>query len=289
MELSGREFHVSSDFPVTFCAGSGLVGHTRMSRFGHLELESPRTTATSPRHFVPDASQAQCVMEAQAAFERAEFESALRWFSRSLEHGSDHVPAWAGQVRALLELGRPGEAKVWADKALERFADQPDLLALKAMALGRLRDPAALAFSDAAVACPGETPTVWLARADVLLSLGEKTAEACFSRALQLAPQDATLRWLVGRVRAFWGQFAAALKSIQDALALAPDRFALWVEAGICQAELGLTDPAARSFQQALALQPGCRAAQDGLNSLGMASMGQKLRGWWRRLGAGSR
>ena len=151
-----------------------------MSRFGHLELETSTPASTALRHFVPDSSQAQCLLEANQAFDRAEFESALRWFGRSLEHGLSQVPAWVGQVRALLELGRPADAKVWADKALERFADHPELLALKAMALGRTGETAtALAFSDAAVARPGDFPLVWLARADVLLARGEKTAEHC--------------------------------------------------------------------------------------------------------------
>ena len=256
----------------------------QMSRFGHLELGTSSNPSTAPKHFVADSSQAQCLQEAQAAFERAEFEPALRWFGRCLEHGPNYIPAWVGQVQALLELGRPGEAKVWADKALERFVDQPELLALKGMALGRLGETAtALAFSDAAVARPGDSPTVWLGRADVLLARGEKSAEHCFTRALQLAPGDVTLRWLAARIRAFWGQFAAALKLVQDAVALAPDRFALWVDAGLYQAELGLSDPAIRSFHQALALQPGCRLAQNGLNALGDVSILQKIRGWWRR------
>lgn len=256
----------------------------RMSRFGNLELETTTPEVAVQRHFVPDSSQARCLQEANQAFDRAEFESALRWFGRCLEHGLQHIPAWVGQVQSLLELGRPAEAKVWADKALERFADQPELLALKAMALGRTGDTAtALAFSDAAITRPGDFPLVWLARADVLLARGEKTAEHCFTRALQTAPGDATLRWVASRIRRFWGQFAAALKLVQEAIALAPDRFALWVDAGLCQAELGLTDPATRSFHQALALQPGCRAAQSGLNALGNTSWAQRLRGWWRR------
>jgi len=254
-----------------------------MSRFGHLELGTTSPSTTS-RHYVPDSSQSQCVQEATLAFERAEFESALRWYGRCLEHGPNHVPAWSGQILALLELGRPAEAKVWADKALERFIDHPELLALKAMALGRSGESlTALSFSDAAVARPGDFPLVWLGRADVLLSRGEKSAEHCFTRALQLDPANATWRWLAARIRMFWQQFAAALRLLQETLALVPDRFAVWVDAGLCQRELGLTDAATRSFHQALALQPGCRAAQQGLNSLEGVSLMQRLRGWWRR------
>ena len=75
----------------------------------------------------PDAQ--RHVAEAQAAYERADFEQALRSYSRVLEHDPLHVPAWAGQVRALIELGEFQEARLWADKALERFPTEPELLA----------------------------------------------------------------------------------------------------------------------------------------------------------------
>ena len=41
----------------------------------------------------------------------------------------------------LIELAEYREAKIWADKALERFPHEPELLAAKAVALGRERRP----------------------------------------------------------------------------------------------------------------------------------------------------
>src|SRR6185436_12108099 len=118
-------------------------------------------------------------------------ESALRLYSKVLEYDPLDTNAWTGQVRMLIELGEFREAKLWADKALERFPHHPELLAAKAVALGRSGDlQGALAFSDAAIEERGDTPYVWLARADVLLAREETRADYCLEEALLLAPRN---------------------------------------------------------------------------------------------------
>jgi len=90
--------------------------------------------------------------QARAGCEQGDFEHALRAYARVLEYNSQNPAAWTGQVRMLIELGEFHEAKVWADKALERFAHEPELLAAKAWRWG---GPAIWrprwAFSDAGV------------------------------------------------------------------------------------------------------------------------------------------
>src|SRR3954468_10315304 len=108
----------------------------------------------------------------------------------------------------LIELGEFGEAKLWADKALEKFPNDAELLASKAVALGRTGDvKGAMLFSDAAVEQRGDTPYVWLARADVLLAREEKRAEASFERALMVAGGDWFVLWLAARIRSYYEQF----------------------------------------------------------------------------------
>ena len=254
------------------------------NRFANLELELPSCSQVVQKQALPSSNQGQCLAEASAAFNRAEFESALRWYGRCLEYGLEQTAAWIGQVQCLLELSRPSEARIWADKALERFVDEPVLLSLKAMALGRLGDPTvALAFSDAAVERDNHHPIIWLARADILLAKGARTAEHCFVEAMRSGLGDATVSWLAGRIRRYWGQFAGAAKFFQEALAVSPDRYAVWVDLGLCQTLLGLIEPATRAFHQALALNPGYQPAQAGLNSLRTTSAGARITGWWRR------
>src|SRR5689334_5774267 len=128
--------------------------------------------------------------KARSAFENGEFESGLRLYSKVLEFNPENATAWTGQVRMLIELGEFREAKLWADKALERFPHEPELLAAKAVALGRGGDlQGALAFSDASIEERGDTPYIWLARGDVLMAREETRADYCFEKALMLAPR----------------------------------------------------------------------------------------------------
>src|SRR5256712_12234499 len=133
----------------------------------------------------------------------------------------------------LIELGEFREAKLWADKALERFPREPELLAAKAVALGRGGDlQAALAFSDASIEERGDTPYIWLARGDVLLARKEHRADYCFEKAQLLAPQDWFVNWLAARIRYYYEQFALALKLLQEAVEWNSTHFLLWLELG---------------------------------------------------------
>src|SRR5262245_34913024 len=120
-----------------------------MSRFVNLEFdgESERQAQGSKKGLTKD--EAYYVSEARSAFESGNFESALRLYSKVLEFNPGNAEAWTGQVRMLIELGEFREARLWADKALERFPHEPDLLAAKAVALGRTGDlQGAIIFSD---------------------------------------------------------------------------------------------------------------------------------------------
>lgn len=225
------------------------------------------------------------VTNAQKAFEDAEFEKALRCYAKVLEFNQDNVVAWLGQVCALIELGEFREASIWADKALERFPNQPELLAAKAVALGQsgFLDEA-LAFSDAAIEQRGDTPYVWLARGDVLLARHEKRADYCFDKALALAPCNWFVTWLAALIRYYYKQFAAALKLLQLPIELNATHFMLWLELGQCQLKLGLVHAAKQSFEQAKQLNPQCLEVSRCLNRTVQPGLVHRLVGLWRRL-----
>src|SRR5205807_3137586 len=96
-----------------------------MSRFGNLELDGESEDhSQQSRPLVKDET--YYCSEAQTAFENGQFEPALRLFSKVLEFNPQNVVAWAGQVRMLIELDEVREAKLWADKAIERFPREPE-------------------------------------------------------------------------------------------------------------------------------------------------------------------
>ena len=256
-----------------------------MSRFTNLEFNSGSNDHEPLRQHDNARDAGRFETEAQGAFEHADFEGALRAFAKAIEFNPRSAVAWTGQVRALIELGEFAEASLWADKALEKFPEEAELLAAKAVSLARGGDAeGALAFSDASVTGRGDTPYVWLARGDVLLARQEHRAEFCFEKALVLAAKDWFVTWLAARIRAFYRQFTLALKLAREALGWKPDSVVLWVFAGQCQRELGLVSAAEQSFQQALQLDPHCHAARLGVVELLNTGIGTWLGGWWRRL-----
>ena len=230
-----------------------------MSRFNNLEFQDGSEEQFSASPVVKDEAYYQ--REAQTAFESGNFEQALRSYAKVLEYNPLNAGAWTGQVRMLIEMNEFYEAKMWADKALEQFPHEAELLAAKAVALARMGDlDNALAFSDAAVEERGDTPYVWLARGDVLLAAKRKQAGSCIEQAL-IRARDWFVHWLASRIYYYYGKFSLALKLAQQGAALDASRVALWLQLGRCQLALGLAGVAANSFEQAVQLDPQCREA----------------------------
>lgn len=230
-----------------------------MSRFSNLEFGDREAGARTHQSHTEADEEARLLAEAEREFRRGYFEPALRHFARVLETNPRSVPAWTGQVRLLLELGDPAEAGGWADKALEQFPEEPDLLALKAVALTRAGDAeAALAFSDAAVRGVEATPAVWLARGEVLLARREKRAEYCFAKAFTAAPTEWLWPWLASRAGLFHRQFARALKLARQALGLDETATVLWLQLARCQWAMGLAGEARQSLAHAEQLDAAC-------------------------------
>jgi tetratricopeptide (TPR) repeat protein len=256
-----------------------------MSRFGNLEFGSPHRHSQGHQQGV-QKDQSHFLEQAREAFEGAHFEQALRSYAKALEFNSSQPEAslaWIGQVRSLIELGEFEEAKVWADKALLSFPNDPELLAAKGVALARCGDlQGAISFSDAAVESQQNTPYIWLARGDVLLARKEKRADFCFEKAFSLGSKSWTVLWLASRIQSFYEHFAKALKLAQEALSLEPARAAVWLQLGQCQLALGLAPQAQNSFEQARELDPAS-AVEGLLSRASETGFLDKMAGRWRQ------
>jgi tetratricopeptide (TPR) repeat protein len=255
-----------------------------MSRFVNLEFGDEHEDHSQEQENALVKDEAYYLSRAQAAFENGDFELGLRLFSKVLEFNPQNAAAWTGQVRMLIELGEYREAKLWADKALEKFPHESELLAAKAVALGRSGDlQGALAFSDASIEERGDTPYIWLARGDVLLAREETRANYCFDKALLLAPRDWFVAWLAARIRYYYEQFALALKLIQQAVEWNAGHFLVWLELGRCQHALGLAGAARNSYRQAKELNPHSSEVNAAVVRLSEVGLWSRIRGWWRR------
>jgi tetratricopeptide (TPR) repeat protein len=252
-----------------------------MSRFNNLEFGDQNNEHEQTRSVVKDGS--YYLKEAQVAFSGGRFEQALRSYAKVLEFEPNSASAWIGQVRMLIELGEFQEAKLWADKALEKFPEEPDLLAAKAVALARVGDlkaallPMRRKRGATHPMCGWPAVMCWLARK-------ERRAEFCFDKALGLAAKDWMMHWLVCRVYYFYKQFSRAFKFAQQALELNAAQAVLWLQFGQCQMALGLVGAAANSFEQAQQLDPECRPSAEQRLEWAEAGFWAKLRGQWRRI-----
>ena len=256
-----------------------------MSRFVNLEFGGEHEDQSHGQSNPALKGEAHYFAEAQSAFENGNFESALRLYSKVLEFNPQNAAAWTGQVRMLIELGECGEAKLWADKALEKFPREPELLAAKAVALGRTGDlGAAIAFSDAALEVQGDTAYIWLARGDVLLARKEQRADYCFEQAFARAAGQWMIHWLASRICTFYQQFSRALKHAQQCLDLEAGKASIWLQVGRCQQAVGLSAQAQQSFLQALQLDPTCREASAALTGVVSAGFFSRLSNAWKQL-----
>lgn len=183
-------------------------------------------------------------------------ESALRFYSRSLEVDRTVVAGWLGQVQMLVQLGEYPQADVWAKKALEIFPQHAEILSAGGQAKCRMGAfPDALVMSDGALARPGESAYRWLVRGEILLAQRERGDDHCFDKALIL-DRD----WLVPLEAAtaclFHNAPAKALKRAQEAVERGPTSPRCWFVQGECQRSLGMDSAAAKSFSRVLELSP---------------------------------
>ena len=243
-----------------------------MSRFDNLEFDNPRRAqdggAQQLHTGTPVRDAAYFRQVADEEYRSGKLESALRSYSRALERDTALCDCWLMQVRILTELEEYKEAGVWADKALEMFPDQPDLLAAKAVVNVRTRLlDRAMAFSDNAMSQQGCSPYVWLARGEVLLARQSKMASGCLARAIAESTGAAARAWMhveVARVLRRHGRCSEALSHAMGALSVLPQYASVALEVGACREALGLPE-AALSYEQALQLDPRCSEAREKL------------------------
>jgi len=216
---------------------------------------APRAEARGPAAELRDAD--FYLRQAVAQELEGSFEAALRCYSAALGENPLLLDAWVGQLRVLLDLEEYPEARLWADKALERFPDNPQVLAAKSVALHRMghkRD--ARALNDAAVQGKGEWPLVWLCRGELMMRDSSPAATECFNRALRGEGPKGPLLIRIGELLLRGGHYSTALTALQRAAAALPEAARAWYLMGQAQEELGMAAQARVSYQQAATLAP---------------------------------
>lgn len=256
-----------------------------MKRFTSLEFEDSFKPSDRSGTGEPIRNAGYFYEQAVKSFLHGDFELCLRNYSRSLERSSSFFDAWAGQIRMLIELREYPEALIWADKAMDLFPENAELLAYKAVAC--LRDEKvnkAMAFSDNAVSKDNIGPRVWLSRGEVLIRRKSRVAEDCISKAVSIAGESADIvRLEAGRLLRKYGKYVSAEDYLKDAVRDFPKSALAWYELGCCQAKMGF-DQAKVSLAQSLDIRPNWEKAERALDSVKNTGFFKRMtRGIFRR------
>jgi tetratricopeptide (TPR) repeat protein len=252
-------------------------------RFDRLEFEpSPERQSSGAAPAEVDRDERYWLRLADENRRQGLYENALRYYSRALELDRSQVVGWVGQVQMLILLGEYTEAELWSRKALELFRNYGDLLAGRAQALSRLRDPKqAHPLCDASLRQPGVSAYRWLVRGELMLAGKQEVERHCFDKAVQLDPD-----WLVLVEVALVYQHhrlpSKALERLRQAVEKAPSMPYGWFLQGCCEQDLGLLRPARASLARCLELVPGHVQAQQRLAKLD--KQGGSWLGFVRRL-----
>lgn len=240
------------------------------SRFKSLEFnDEEQSRPLQSARSEPEYDDRHYLQEAKEFFHWGHFEPALRSYTRALQQNRALVPAWVGQVQMLVQLAEYHEAKMWAEKALELFKNNAELLAARAQALCRIGDRrGAQASSDGAIAIAGSSPWRWQARGEVLLALGHKHYDECFQRALGEPSADWFDRVIIANIYLFHRRATNALQYLKQAIELQPAHGYTWFLQGHAQLALGLAGAARTSYEHCLEMRPDYREARDALRNV---------------------
>ena len=236
-------------------------------RFSNLEMDggAPRTGPASDRGVDAQASSfgtrvkdaTYHLHQAEAQELAGDHEAALRSFSAALNENPLLLDAWVGQLLMLIALEEYPEARVWADKALEKFPDNPDILAAKSIALHRMgREREGRELNDAALQSPGESAVVWLCRGELMMAESGPAADGCLEKAVRASQHKGLTMLRAGSALIRAGRYGPAMAVLQDAASELGRSARAWYLLGLAQDRLGLRRQAQVSYRQAVDLAP---------------------------------
>ncbi len=256
-----------------------------MSRFDHLELPSEEMDSVKKEGLAPQDLD-YFLREADLAWRRGNFDKGLRHFSKALSFNHDLEEAWVGQIRCLVDLDEVKEARLWANKGLERLPRSGLLMGAKSLALERMWETVpAMELCDQALNLKQDSWYLWIVRGTILSGRGLKTAEYCFLKSLELEPRDLIIPLRIGMAYLDAKDYHLALPHLRNAAQGDPTNpLALW-KYGLCLAALGWPHQALPHYHAALdqktELAPQIKLAVEKAKRGGLV---QWLRGFWSKM-----
>lgn len=251
-------------------------------RFSSLEIKTP-AKGRSRAGGAPRRDEAYYMNAGYRAELAGDHETALNQYSAALSENPLSVEAWTAQIWMLLYLQEPFEADLWADRALNNFPGQPDLMAVKSLALMRCGLFAeAGEQNDAALTGNRDSANIWLARGSLQIKADRLAASACFKHALAASANRPLTQLRIGDIYLFHNKYAEAETFLREATRTLPESAWAWYGYGLAQRALGREDAAKAAFARAAQLVPDDSRYHAAFNKNTGAL--ERLRGWFKRI-----
>lgn len=253
-----------------------------MGRFENLEISIKQKP--KPEEIKQGFDDAYYLKLARESYLNGDFELSLRYYSRALSYKIDIPEAWIGQVLCLINMGEFDEAIVWDDKACEVIGTNADLIALKAMAIGRKGEiERALGYSEQAIKKGSTSPLPWLSRGDIIIAKDSKKAEFCFNKALECDNKNPLVYIHIAISFLSVNEPASALKYLKNALELCPKSPFINFLIGKSYQTMGRIKKAKQYYHQALKLKPDYQDCIESFRQIENQNIFSKIYCWVKR------
>ena len=264
-----------------------------MSRFSKLETRqapvAPAEEMNAEAVRLPGAetiTYSDVIRSADEHFYLGDLHRAMRYYSRCLTLDNTQQAPWVGQILSLLLQGQMREARVWSQRAMECFPDNPIMVSLTGLSMamaGMVKR--GLATSDFALSRGAEDRICWITRGWILLEAQNKNWEFCFAKACETCqPDDWRTPMLTGLILESYKKWPQALERYQVAINRQTSNYYLWHRLGVCYGKMGLARKAIEAQQRSLDLNPDFSDASNEVNNqsrLPIAGLWARVRGWF--------
>lgn len=203
------------------------------------------------------------------AFQQQDYQRAQQYLSTAVERGSSSVTAMKYLISVLLQEGNTEAALTKLDEAQAAFPQDPDLKALKGLALQRsgASDDAAALFEEVLEEQPGNVGA-HISLGQIALEKGDlERAERFFRQALAIVPNAASALTGLVEVADARGLRSVGMAELRQQ-ATAENDAQLWVLAAVTSLKYQDHQSARDDAAKALALEPGQPRARAILGAL---------------------
>ena len=236
-----------------------------MGRFTKLEIDDDKLGKKKPEEVIaePAYDQEHYINSGHSFFYTGDYESALRLYSRALALDKTRIEPYLFQIEALIALKQFKEADLWCTNALKVFPDNPDLIALKSLAIARTGSIKRAIYNSDFSMVKGSLVYAWLTRGEILLLQRNNNAHFCLEKAISANSNDWHTIFRVAHVYVRTKNYTRAIPHLRKCIEMEPTNHYIWYLIAFCYYHLAMYTKMDEALKKSLELQPNFKPAAD--------------------------